>query len=96
MSLLLITKGINAPAKVSLDVFSEQVENVFKKLGYKVAMNYHNETCLPEDKDTFEQMFYNVELNKIKKSDLIKRRIAGLTSFYQYQDKNTLNLNQLK
>ena len=50
-------------------------------------MNYHNEHCLPEDKNTFEQMFYNIELNKIKKMDLIKRRIAGLTSFYQYQDK---------
>ena len=50
-------------------------------------MNYHNELCLPEDKNQFEQMFYNVELNKIKKDDLIKRRIAGLTSFYQYQDK---------
>ena len=83
-------KGViySPTAEVSLDVFGEQVENVFKRLGYKVAMNYHNETCLPEDKDTFEQMFYNVELNKIKKSDLIKRRIAGLTSFYQYQDKN--------
>jgi hypothetical protein len=74
-------------AEISLDVFTEQIETVFKKLGYKMAINYHNETCLPEDKNAFEQLFYNVELNKIKKTDLIKRRIAGLTSYYQYQDK---------
>lgn len=74
-------------AEISLDIFTEQIESVFKKLGYKTAINYHNETCLPVDKDAFEQLFYNVELNKIKKTDLIKRRIAGLTSFYKYQDK---------
>jgi len=74
-------------AEVSLEVFTEQIESVFKKLGYKMAINYHNETCLPVDKDVFEQLFHNIELNKIKKTDLIKRRIAGLTSFYKYQDK---------
>ena len=32
-------------------------------------------------------MFYNPDANKLKKTDLIKRRITGLTSYYEFPDK---------
>ena len=56
-------------------------------MGYKISVLEDKATCFEKDKEQFEKMFYNPELNKLKKIDLIKRRIAGLTSYYEFPDK---------
>lgn len=72
---------------ISLDEFEQQIKKLIELQGYKIAIERKMETCLPETKLEFEQKFYNPDLNKLKRIDLIKRRIAGLTSYYEYQDK---------
>ena len=66
--------------------FKDFVEESVKQFGYKAKFDNFKETCLPEDEEDFEKLFYNRELNKITKQDLFKKRIAGLTSFYEYKD----------
>lgn len=74
---------------ISKDVFENQIREIIQKMGYKTVIEWRNppSTVFPEDEEEFEQLFYNRELNKLKRLDLIKRRIAGLTSYYEYQDK---------
>lgn len=68
--------------------FHEQVTRVIETMGYKVKIEWlEPQTLFPEEEEKFEELFYNQELNRIKKPDVIKRRIAGLTSFYEYKDK---------
>jgi hypothetical protein len=73
---------------ISIDTFAEQVTKIIAAQGYKITIDIKLETALPENKVEFEQRFYNPDLNKLKHIDLIKRRIAGLTSYYEYQDKS--------
>ena len=58
------------------------------ELGYKVSTTLSKETCLPTNINDFQLMFHNPELNKLKKTELFKKRIAGLTSYFKYQDPN--------
>jgi hypothetical protein len=73
---------------ISHDKFLEEITRILETLGYKVKINWiePSPTLFPENEDKFEEIFYNRELNRIKKSDIIKRRIAGLTSYYEYKD----------
>ena len=72
---------------ISVDDFKEQITNVVQSMGYKVKIEWlQPQTIFPEDEEKFEQLFYNRDLNKLKRMDLIKHRIAGLTSYYEYQD----------
>ena len=84
-------KGIVYSAKpedtISIEDFAKLVTKLIESQGYKFSIETKMETALPEIKKDFEQQFYNPELNKLKRIDLIKRRIAGLTSYYEYQDK---------
>lgn len=75
---------------ITQEEFRSQITGIIQKLGYKAMIDWVKpaETCFPEDEEKFEQWFYNRELNKLKRIDLIKRRIAGLTSYYEYQDKS--------
>lgn len=73
-------------ANITDEEFKTQVERALGNLGYNVIITEGKETCLPVDEKEFEQLFYNPDLNKLKKVDLFKRRIAGLTSYYEYQD----------
>lgn len=70
------------------DVFQERINEVFNKMGLKTSISLKNETCLPNNIIDFQILFHNPELNKLKKTDLFKKRIAGLLSYYQYQDKS--------
>jgi hypothetical protein len=83
-------KGIVYSAKpedtITLDEFETQITKLLEGKGYKISITRKMETCLPDNKIEFEQLFYNPDLNKLKRVDLIKRRIAGLTSYYEYQD----------
>jgi hypothetical protein len=66
--------------------FKDAVEKIIGKYGYEYTIREGRDTALPVDEVEFERQFYNVELNKMKKTELFKRRIAGLTSFYGYLD----------
>jgi hypothetical protein len=83
-------KGIiyKPDASIDFDSFKTEISDTIQKMGYKISVDdkAKPETCFPEDKEEFERLFYNPELNKLKRIDLIKRRIAGLTSYYEYQD----------
>jgi superfamily II DNA or RNA helicase len=72
---------------IDADKFKEDITKVLQNMGYKFNVAEKKETVFPEDEEIFEQLFYNRELNKIKRLDLIKKRIVGLTSYYEYQDK---------
>jgi superfamily II DNA or RNA helicase len=83
-------KGVIAahgsPAIKSREEITKEAERVLTKLGYKFNISTGYETALPEEEDEFNQYFYNPDLNKIKKKELFKKRIANLTSFYDYKD----------
>lgn len=66
--------------------FKTIVEKIIAKYGYEFSINEGVDRALPDDENEFERHFYNVELNKMKKKELFKRRIAGLTSYYGYLD----------
>jgi len=72
---------------ITNDEFRTAITKIIESLGYKVKIEWlPPQTLFPEDEDKFEELFYNRELNRIKKPDVIKRRIAGLTSYYEYKD----------
>jgi hypothetical protein len=51
-------------------------------LGYKVVSNKEVNTALPNTQKEFDALFYNRDMNKLKKTDVIKKRIMGMLSFY--------------
>ena len=57
--------------------FEESISKVLKSLGYKFVLTIKEETCLPDKEEEFQQLFYNPDLNRLKKQDLIKKRISG-------------------
>ena len=71
---------------INFSTFKTDITKLIQTMGYKISIDERKETCFPEDKDEFERKFYNPEINKLKNIDLIKRRIAGLTSYFDYQD----------
>jgi hypothetical protein len=82
-------KGIIYKPSESIDfaAFKEEITKAIQTLGYKITVREDKTTCFESDKEQFEKMFYNAESNKLKKTDLIKRRISGLTSYYEFPDK---------
>jgi len=85
-------KGILYKPKEAINFvdFTTEITLLIQKMGYKITVRAEMEkgTCFVNDKMEFEKEFYNADLNKLKNTDLIKRRIAGLTSYYGYQDKS--------
>ena len=87
---------------ISFEDFNTEITKLIKQLGYKTSVSsIENETCFNyPDKASFEKDFYNADLNKLKKTELIKRRIAGLTTYYEYQDKSNypelLNIHKIQ
>ena len=66
--------------------FRTEIDKVMNGLGreqkFKLIYNFENNTALPEEEGEFERLFYNPELNKLKNSEIIKKRISGITSYY--------------
>ena len=81
-------KGIIYNPSESLDFedFKDEITKSIQTMGYKITVRADKATCFEKDKEQFEKMFYNPELNKLKQIDLIKRRIVGLTSYYEFPD----------
>ena len=82
-------KGIIYKPSESIDseTFKDEITKLLQNLGYKISIREDKSTCFEKDREQFEKNFYNEELNKLKKIDLIKRRISGLTSYYEFPDK---------
>jgi hypothetical protein len=73
--------------QIDNDIFLEQIIKIIEGMGYKSKIEWlQPRTLFPEEEELFEQWFYNRELNKLKKVDVIKHRIAGMTSYYEYQN----------
>jgi len=70
----------------TIDEFAASIDKILKGMGLKYTLAVRNETALPENEELFEQIFYNPEINKLKKTELFKKRIAGLTSYYDFKD----------
>jgi hypothetical protein len=73
---------------------SERFQDLVKKqligLGYQVIASKDINTALPNDQKDFDALFYNRDLNRLKKTDIIRNRIMGLTSFYDPAVKNLM------
>jgi len=54
----------------------------FSKFFETIEMN----ECLPTDNQEFQKLFYNPDLNRMKNTDVFKKRIVGLSSFYDHKD----------
>ena len=70
----------------TLEQLKEDLEKMMKVMGYKFGVKVVEETALPEDEQEFNSTFVNMDLNKLKKEALLKKRISGLTSFYDFKD----------
>ena len=83
------SKGVIYKPSESIDfeTFKNIIIKTIQAMGYKITVREDKATCFEKDKEKFERVFYNQDLNKLKKTDLIKRRIVGLTSYYEYPDK---------
>ena len=66
--------------------FSEDIKKIIGKMGYKISMSRIKDTVLPIDETKFETLFYNPITNRLKKPDVIRKRIAGLTSYFSSVD----------
>ena len=80
------TKNPRHRMLMNLEQLREYCDKIIRGLGYKFTFQQYNETALPDDEEEFEQKFYNPDLNKMKKVEVYKKRIANLTSFYKYLD----------
>ncbi len=65
---------------------NDKFENLIKKqlsdIGYDTLINREYNTALPNTQTDFDALFYDRTLNKLKKTDIIKKRIMGMLSFY--------------
>lgn len=67
------------------DDFINKVQTVLKKNGITIrgSIELNKYKALPDDADTFLNMFVNTETGDIKDSNLFQRRILGLTSYFR-------------
>lgn len=75
---------------INNDRFQELIKKQLQGLGYRVISYVDINTALPPDIKDFDRLFYNRELNKLRKVDVIKKRIMGLSSFYDPVDKSLM------
>ena len=64
------------------DRFQDLVKKQLIGLGYQVIPSKEVNTALPNNQKDFDALFYNRDLNRLKKTDIIRHRIMGLSSFY--------------
>ena len=68
--------------KLTGERFEDLVHKQISGLGYKVITSKEVNTALPNTQKEFDALFYNRDLNRLKKTDVIKKRIMGMLSFY--------------
>jgi len=79
-----IYKGLKFTTAGSLtdDSFISIMKSNLKKLNV-VSVKMKSEKCLPDNNDIFRAKFINEADQTLKNSDLLKRRILGLSSFFK-------------
>ena len=72
--------------EITFEEFRSNIDNIIKNLArdqkFSMKFNFEKNTILPENDMEFERLFFNPELNKIKNKEIIRKRISGLTSYY--------------
>ena len=70
----------------SYEEFRTNIDEIIRSLSkdqkFKIKYESEKNTILPENEQEFERLFFNTELNKIKNKEIIRKRISGLTSYY--------------
>jgi len=75
---------LDAAGNITDDLFQSTVLKILKKNKYDVKDSdiiVDRFKCLPDDKEVFNKMFVNVSNGSLVNSDVLVRRILGLTSF---------------
>jgi hypothetical protein len=75
---------LDAAGNITDDLFQSTVLKILKKYKYDVKDSdiiVDRFKCLPDDKEVFNKMFVNVGNGSLVNSDVLVRRILGLTSF---------------
>jgi hypothetical protein len=70
---------------ISDAVFEKRLIKILVDLGIRVVgkAKIKKETCLPDKDDLFREMFINGEKGEVINTDVLKRRILGLTSYFR-------------
>jgi hypothetical protein len=72
-------------SRISDDDFQKNVISILGKNGIKIkekGIVIRNQKALPDNKDTFEEMFFDKK-NNLKNTDALKYRILGLSSYFK-------------
>jgi hypothetical protein len=64
------------------DKFEDLIKKQISEIGYNTLVNREYNTALPNTQTDFDALFYDRALNRLKKTDIIKKRIMGMLSFY--------------
>jgi len=73
---------------VTEEQFSKMIKKAIGTTGYRTSARREVDTCLPIKEKNFELTFYNPRTNRLKKREVIKKRIVGLTSYYATGDRS--------
>lgn len=77
---------MNESGNVSDNDFKNRVFDILNDNGLEVdkpKVKYENIVSLPDDADTFFNMFIDPDSGNLNNADLLKRRILGLTSYFK-------------
>jgi hypothetical protein len=77
---------------ISDHVFETRLTKILNNLGIRVVgkPTVVKNTCLPDDEDVFNENFINGEKGELINTDLLKRRILGLTSYFRSAQESLL------
>ena len=84
---------LNTEGNISDDEFKTRVLNILRKNNLEVVasnITITNHKALPDDTDSFLSIFVNPDTGVLQNTDLFKRRVLGLTSYFKSAQENLL------
>jgi hypothetical protein len=79
----------NITDKAFIDTFVDILkDNKFTDVNSKITTMYHK--CLPDTKDEFNKWFVDVDTVTLKNTNVLKKRILGLTSYFRSAQESLL------
>jgi hypothetical protein len=84
---------VNTEGNISDDEFKTRVLNILRKNQLEVVasnITIKNHKALPDNSDTFLSMFVNPDTGVLQNTDLFKRRVLGLTSYFKSAQESLL------
>ena len=82
---------LNTEGNISDDQFKARVLEILRKNNLEVVasnITITNNKALPDDADSFLSMFVNPDTGVLQNTDLFKRRVLGLTSYFKSAQEN--------